>query len=117
MMKPRNEISPAELSRILKESLPQAPPSPWFTRKVLNRLPQRRAAMAARIEYAVYIIGLIVTAIYGATYVHDTLASGEIAVADALTYMVFLGLFGSLLYLIISPYYHAASRQRHVPRH
>ncbi len=49
-----------ELSRILKQSLPEAGDDKWFTRKVLNRLPEKQRHSRAWIEPCLYITGLLV---------------------------------------------------------
>lgn len=49
-----------DIKRLLQEGLPQAPRSEWFTRKVMNRLPERRRPSYSWIEYISYAIALII---------------------------------------------------------
>lgn len=44
------ELSDRHLSQLIKHNLLEAPPSPWFTRKVLNRLPERKIKVASLVE-------------------------------------------------------------------
>lgn len=41
-MKQTNNISDDQLRSLLKKASMEAPENPWFTRKVLNRLPEKR---------------------------------------------------------------------------
>lgn len=52
-MKEKNEDK--EFRRLIKNNLPEAPRNPWFTRKVLNRLPPRRNP-AALVEKWVFLL-------------------------------------------------------------
>lgn len=101
---PDQSISDRDLSQLLKHNLLEAPPSPWFTRKVMNRLPQRKVRIASLIEYAVYIIGIIITGIFTARFVIQTLHTGVITVGNLFTYGILFTLCCSLLYMLISPW-------------
>lgn len=94
-----------KLSQLLKHNLLEAPPSPWFTRKVLNRLPDRKVRVASLIEYAIYLIGIVVTGFYTARFVTMTLQTGVITVGDLFTYGVLFTLCCSLIYMLISPWF------------
>lgn len=61
-----NNIDEARLRNLIG-SLPQAEVSPWFTRRVLNRLPDRRKKIAGRIEYVVYLVALLWSLFIGIT--------------------------------------------------
>ena len=47
-----------EISRRLKQSLPEAGHNEWFTRKVLNRLPEKQKHSRAWVEPSLYFAGL-----------------------------------------------------------
>lgn len=55
----RDEID-IEISRMLKQSLPEAGHDKWFTRKVLNRLPDKQKHSRGWIEPCLYFTGLLV---------------------------------------------------------
>ena len=56
------------IGKLLKQELPQAPADEWFTRKVMNRLPEKRngnrTSMPEKICYILGILTLIATWIY-----------------------------------------------------
>lgn len=52
-------ISDENIKVLLKDNLPPAPRSPWFTKKVMNRLPEKRHPAYSRIEYAAYSLAAI----------------------------------------------------------
>lgn len=98
------DYSDDELHHLLKNTLPFPPVSPWFTRKVLNRLPEKNKAIAGKIELAACIIGLIFTIIYGVLFVVRTYNSSVITYGDMLTYAIYLTLGITLTYNIITPF-------------
>ena len=99
------ELSDRHLSQLIKHNLLEAPPSPWFTRKVLNRLPERKIKVASLVEYSLYIIGIIITGIVTDRFVIHTISTGVITVGNLFTYAMLFTLFCSLIYLLISPWY------------
>lgn len=101
-----NTDTDARLRELLQKSAPVAPHSPWFTRKVMNRLPEHKIKMAARIEYAVYTLAAIATAILAAVYASNVIASGVVTVANLAVLAVYLGVFIGVVFLIISPWIH-----------
>lgn len=59
-MKDKNDIY---LKELFQKELPQAPRSPWFTKKVINRLPDKSPTAYTWVEYLSYILsgsGLVV---------------------------------------------------------
>lgn len=95
----------AILRQRLKASALQAPPSPWFTRKVMNRLPEKRMRIAAKIEYAVYAIAAIATVVMGIIYCHNTLSSGVITIGNLLMMAIHMGIFLSIVALAVTPWF------------
>lgn len=65
------------LRKLFAESLPEAPKDEWFTRKVMNRLPdkpaRRKQSIMERVCYAIGILGLLSGWGYAASY---TLTNG-----------------------------------------
>lgn len=66
-------IDDKQFSELLKRQLPQAPHSPWFTRKVINRLPDRSTS---GIERAAYLLGALAVVAYMAVMCVDIASSG-----------------------------------------
>ena len=46
-----NKLDDRQLSLLMKKELPAAPANPWFTRKVMNRLPAKGPHIYSWIEY------------------------------------------------------------------
>lgn len=84
----------------------EAPPSPWFTRKVMNRLPPQKIRTAAMAEYMVYIIAALATIIITVVYGIRTYASGTVTVGDIGIIACTTGLLLAILYLMLSPWLH-----------
>ncbi len=101
--------------RKLMHSLPEAKPSPWFTRMVLNRLPEKRRRIAMRIEYTLYAIGLVWMAIWGILLVKGLTSHGFV-VSDMLVYAAWLGVSGGLIYALVEPSLYAASARQEARR-
>lgn len=97
-------MTDSELRTLLKRNTLSAPPSPWFTRKVLNSLPEKRKATASWAEYAIYLIAAVVTAAMGWNFVRDTLEGGVVRVGDLVTMATFIGLFIAICWLAVSPW-------------
>ena len=97
--------------RQLMRKLPEATPSPWFTRMVLNRLPEKRRRVAMYIEYALYTVGLVWMVIWGVLLMKGLMVRGFV-VGDLLVYGAWLGVSGGLIYALVEPsLYAAAARQ------
>ena len=88
---------------MFKHGAPSAPPSPWFTKNVLHRLPERKRRIAMMIEYALYVAGVIATSINIYKCVGHALASGAITVGDIMTFGALMALLLSLIYMIVAP--------------
>ena len=52
-------IDDKQFSEILKQRLPEAPRTQWFTRKVLNRLPVASSSPLERVAYALGIVAAV----------------------------------------------------------
>ena len=102
----RNKVSsPSDdaLRELLHSRLPGHVPSPWFTRKVLNRLPQRRYAAAAIIEYALYVAGIITAGYFSVEFVAEKTAPGSVVtVGDLSIFATLVGVTGVLLTMFIT---------------
>ena len=61
--KPNNDPTEQELASKLKATSAQATTNPWFTRRVLNRLPERRVQGAGLMGTLCYILMIIVCAL------------------------------------------------------
>ncbi len=91
------------LRQLLHSQLPGHVPSPWFTRKVLNRLPQRRYAIAAMIEYALYIAGFITTGYFSVEFVAEkTMPGSVVTVGDLSIFATLVGVTGVLLTMFLT---------------
>lgn len=106
-----NPIADDRTLRDLLSSLPQAEMSPWFTRRVLNRLPDRRRRIAGVIEYGVYIVALLWLLFTGVSYLAGNISNG-ITVGDMLNYIAWLSVVGGLIYAIMEPRISASAVRR-----
>lgn len=78
--------------------------SPWFTRKVMNRLPPRSRNVMAAVEYAIYLIGIVITAVYIHSYWTTTIAPAtSITVSQLMVFGTLVGILVTLIYLTLSP--------------
>lgn len=96
----RKSTEDKKIAELFGASLPDAPGTPWFTRTVLNRLPEKQKQRAGRIEMAVCVIGIIVTVVLATRFVMQTLASPTIYVSDIIVYAIYVGIFGGLVWNI-----------------
>lgn len=96
--------SDRELSKFFKSRIPDAPESPWFTRTVLNRLPDKKKKKAAAIEIYICAIALVAVVIFGVSFVIRSLEAPVITIGDMIVYAVYLILFAGILYNILTPW-------------
>lgn len=82
----RNPIDDNKLRDRVKRDLPEAPHNPWFAKKVMNRLPERKNNIASIIEYAGFIIAAIILGFYWYMLVSNTAQSNAIMVKDIVHY-------------------------------
>ncbi|MBD5197581.1 MAG: DUF5056 domain-containing protein [Bacteroidales bacterium] len=92
-----------EITRLFKQDLPQAGRDPWFTRRVMNRLPRRQQRMSpVEVACIIAVCLLIVTAfiIEGTMIISSQqILVRDVVIMSTLT-MMSLGVGG----WIISPY-------------
>lgn len=98
------------LRATFKKELPPAPVSPWFTRKVLNRLPERQRNLAGKIEIWTCVVGLIATLWLGGRFVATTIQSQTISIGDILMYGIYLAIFAGLAANIGSVIWHRSTQ-------
>lgn len=89
---------------ILKKNLPEHLPSPWFTKTVLNRLPERKVRIAARIEYGVYLLALVAILIFAVFTTRNVYASGVVRVGDIIVYLGEIAMTAALCWMLIAPF-------------
>ncbi len=87
--KPHNDPSGQNLASRLKATSAQATTNPWFTRRVLNRLPEKRTQGAGLLGTLCYILMIIVCAM-GWTMVVLHKSSGVVTVGN-IAFAVTLG--------------------------
>ena len=100
-----NKTIDKRLRETFDAKLPQAPNNPWFTRKVINRLPYKRKNRAAIIEYAGFALAAIALIAFWITSISTLLNSTFITVNDlatfailtAMTIMLFIGFIHSII--------------------
>lgn len=85
------------LRKAFAKQLPQAPNNPWFTRKVLNRLPNKRKNWAAIIEYAGFALAAISLIAFWAATISAVLNCTFITVNDLATFAILTVLTIALL--------------------
>lgn len=102
-MKTPAQFSDPQLRNLIRHNLPQAPASPWFTKKVLNRLPAPKKRIAARIEIWACALAAVATAVLGIHYAATTISGPVITLGQILGYCTYLAIFGALIANIALP--------------
>ena len=82
MKKEQTDMTDKDISELLKRNLPKAPPEPWFTRKVMARLPERKRFWAGWIETVACAVGLVVTLVFGVIYGVGLMQEPVLTVSD-----------------------------------
>ncbi len=100
-----SRLSDEELRTLLQRHSLTAPPSPWFTRKVMNRLPPRKVRGVALAEYSVYALCAAATIVFAIFYILDTIQTGRITVGNLTVLTSTFGLLCAILYLGVSPWF------------
>lgn len=79
MNKPENRhtVEDGRLAGLMKRDVPQAPATPWFVNKVVNRLPRRALSP---LERAAYAVGLAAVLGYAAWAVARSMTTGVFTV-------------------------------------
>lgn len=89
---------------MLKENMPSHLPSPWFTKKVMNRLPEQKVRVLARIEYVVYILALIATVVFGVVTTLNVVDSGVVRVENIIVYFGIIAMASGLCWMLLMPF-------------
>ncbi len=92
-----------QLSEWIKKNAPDAPEQPWFTKNVINRLPDRLIRRMQLIERMLYIIGIITIGIFTIQLAKAINTSDTITTIQIFSLLTFAGLFGALIYGFLSP--------------
>ncbi|WP_289159745.1 hypothetical protein [uncultured Muribaculum sp.] len=80
-----------QLKELFKESLPQAPGNPWFVKKVMNRLPEKRSTgIYSWIEYAAYIAAILLLGAFAAYHGYAISRAAEVTMGDVM-YLLSIG--------------------------
>ncbi len=87
----KHDITDKQIKEFLKRELPQAPVNSWFTRKVMNRLPEKRTNWAARIENIGFLVAAITLGIFWYMLITTT-NSNVITVGDIFNYVVMIAM-------------------------
>lgn len=95
----------SRLRELFKASRFDAPPSPWFTKKVINRLPRKRARNLAWAEYALYAVAGIITAALGISYTVDIFREGIVRIGDIAVIATYMCAFCAIVFLCLSPWF------------
>ncbi len=93
----------SRIREIFQKQLPQAPSSPWFTRKVMNRLPEKKAPACSWIEYAAYIVASLLLIAFWGMFCAGVKASGVITGGDIINLMALAAVTIVLAASFISP--------------
>ncbi len=88
----KHDSTDKHIKEFLKRELPQAPVNPWFTRKVMNRLPEKRPNWAARIENTGFLAAAITLGIFWYMLIATTTNSDVITVGDIFNYVVMIAM-------------------------
>lgn len=107
----KDKITDGKLRDFIKESYSDIHVSPWFTRKVLNRLPERKYRLAGKIELITCFIGIVVTSVLGVSFVFDTLKSDIITIKDFIAYSIYLAILTVLIINIATPFIYRRSNK------
>lgn len=82
------------LGKIFKENLPEAPENPWFVRKVMNRLPQKRLYRSySWIEWLAFAVAILTLGGYIGYVCYSSYKSQEFTVGDVMM-MIISGVVG-----------------------
>lgn len=99
-----NRDEDAMIGSWLKRRLPDAPPQPWFTRTVMNRLPDRSQKIASIVEYVLYIIGIAASTAAAIRYFRGIESSGEATPVELSVLLLLIAMAGVMAYWLISPW-------------
>lgn len=86
----------------LKKRLPDAPPQPWFTRNVMNRLPGRITRVASVVEYILYITGIAASIAAAIKYYAEITAPGSVTPLEIIVLLSLLATAVAMAYALIA---------------
>lgn len=92
-----------QLRELFQKELKPHQPSPWFTRRLMNRLPYRRKPILPVIEISIYCVALVATLLFGVIYGIATWRSGAIRIGDIVVIATAASMVIGLACMIISP--------------
>lgn len=78
-----------QIKKTFKQKLPNAPQDIWFTRKIMNRLPERKSH-ASYIEYAGFLLAAIVVCYFWKEIATFILESATITYNNIFVYITIL---------------------------
>ncbi len=93
-----------ELRRMLQQELPEAGSDEWFTRKVMNRLPEKQPSSVSWIERLGFLMAGIVLIVLWVLFGRSIVSSSALTVADLLVYGSFFALGVSLAVGMLRPF-------------
>lgn len=96
-----NNITDESIKAFLKSGSKEAPENPWFTKKVMNRLPEKESKSYNWINTVIYITCLIVCFIVWGLFVTEDLLSlsvEQLKTADIKN----IALFGTMIVAVTS---------------
>lgn len=70
-MKHYDNIDDKELARLLKEQLPEAGRNEWFTRKVMNRLPEKQQRSFGWLLQVAFTVSIILCLVGWVYFLHN----------------------------------------------
>lgn len=94
----------AELRRMIRQELPAASNDPLFTRKVMNRLPEKRPSLVSWIERLGFLLAAVVLVVLWMLFGREVVSSGALTFTDLLIYGSFLALGLSLAVGMLRPF-------------
>ena len=81
-----------KIKEYLKRELPQAPGNPWFTRKVMNRLPEKKPTLVSWIENAGFLVATVLLGFFWYDLISTTINSDVITIGDILNYALIISM-------------------------
>lgn len=96
-MKNKNNNVDERLREIFHRELPDAPQSPWFTRKVMNRLPERKRPAISVIEWIGGGVAAAILLSYWLGFVRELTQTQVVTVNDVVTLCSLLAMTMTLI--------------------
>lgn len=86
------------IADLIKRAVPPAAESPWFTRKVLNRLPAKHGRAFSGIEIVAYLLSAVVLVVVSVLESAHIGTTGVVTVGSIITY---LGVVGCTVAIVV----------------